>query len=208
MIGLAASNADSFVAPWGAGRRYLGTNPLAVGVPAGEEPPLALDMATSVVAHGKVFLAKERGEAIPLGWALDAEGRPTTDPTAALDGALLPFGEAKGSAISLIIDLLCGPLAGALTGPFIAPLFTGLDRPQGLGHAFAAVDIAAFAGVAEFKRQVDESIRAVRALPPALGIERVYLPGEPEWLREQEGRRTGIVLEPVAARGLDNLERR
>lgn len=189
MIGLAASNADSFVAPWGAGRRYLGTNPLAVGVPAGEEPALAIDMATSVVAHGKIFVARARRERIPFGWALDAEGRPTTDPAAALEGALLPFGEAKGSGISLLIDLICGPLAGALTGPFIAPLYTGLDRAQGLGHVFAAVDIAAFADVAEFKRRVDDSTRAVRAFPPVGGADRVYLPGEPEWLREDA--RTG-----------------
>lgn len=207
MIGVAASNADSFVAPWGAGRRYLGTNPLAVGVPAGEEPPVALDMATSVVAHGRVFLAKQRGQSIPIGWALDKEGEPTTDPAAALEGALLPFGEAKGSAISLLIDLICGPLAGALTGPLIAPLYTGLDRPQGLGHFFMAIDIRAFTDVAEFKRQVDDSMRAVRALPPASGFDRVYLPGEPEWLREQEGRRDGVLLEPTAAHALEELER-
>lgn len=208
MIGVATSNADAFVAPWGAGRRYLGTNPLAVGVPAGEEPPVALDMATSVVAHGRILLAKHRGEDIPSGWGLDKEGRPTTDPAAALEGALLPFGEAKGSGISLLIDLVCGPLAGALTGPSIAPLYTGLDRPQGLGHFFMAIDIGAFTDVAEFKRGVDESIRAVRALPPARGFDRVYLPGEPEWIREQEGRRSGIVLEPFAAQGLEDLERR
>lgn len=208
MIGFATSNADAYVAPWGAGRRYLGTNPLAVGVPAGEEPAIALDMATSVVAHGRILLAKHRGESIPLGWGLDSEGRPTTDPAAALEGTLLPFGEAKGSGISLLIDLVCGPLAGALTGPFIAPLYTGLDQPQGLGHFFMAIDIGAFTDVAEFKRQVDESIRAVRALPPASGFDRVYLPGEPEWIREREGRRSGIALEPFAAQDLEALERR
>lgn len=208
MLGVAASNADAYVAPWGAGRRYLGTNPLAVGVPAGEEPPVALDMATSVVAHGRVFLAHQRGESIPLGWALDREGKSTTDPAAALEGALLPFGEAKGSAISILIDLVCGPLAGALTGPFIAPLYTGLDRPQGLGHLFLALDIGAFTGVAEFKRRVDESVRAIRALPPARGFDRVYLPGELEWIREGEGRRNGVVVEPLAVQALEKLERR
>lgn len=206
MIGIAASNSDAFMAPWGAGKRYLGTNPLAIGIPAGEEPPIALDMATSVAAHGRILLAKERGEPIPQGWAIDREGRPTTDPSAALEGALLPFGGAKGSAIALIIDLVCGPLAGALTGPFIAPLYTGLDRPQGLGHLFAAVDIAAFTDPAEFKRRVDESIRAVRALPPAAGFDRVMLPGEPEWLKEQENRRLGVALDPVVESQLAELE--
>ncbi|HEY8426317.1 MAG TPA: Ldh family oxidoreductase [Limnochordales bacterium] len=206
MIGVAAANADAFVAPWGAARRYLGTNPIAIGIPAGEEPPIALDMATSAVAHGRIMLAKQRGESIPLGWALDREGRPTTDPSAALEGALLPFGEAKGSALSLIIDLLCGPLAGALTGPFIAALYADLDRPQRLGHFFMAIDVAAFADPAEFRQRVDESIRAIRALPPAHGFERVYLPGEPEWLNEQRNRQQGLVLEPATERQLVELE--
>ena len=166
MIGVALSNADSFVAPWGAGRRYLGTNPLAIGLPAGEEVPVGLDMATSVVAHGKIKLAHDAGQSIPLGWALDKDGNPTTDPAAALEGALLPFGEAKGSAISLIIDLLCGPLAGALTGPFIAPLFSETDRPQGLGHVFMAINVAAFTDLETYKREMDEAIRRVHALRP------------------------------------------
>lgn len=206
MIGVASANADAFVAPWGAARRYLGTNPLAVGIPAGEEPPIALDMATSAAAHGRIMLARQRGEPIPLGWALDREGRPTTDPAAALEGALLPFGQAKGSAIALIIDLVCGPLAGALTGPFIAALYTDLDRPQRLGHFFMAIDVAAFADPAEFRRRVDESIRAIRSLPPAQGFERVYLPGEPEWLNEQYNRQHGLLLEPATLRQLAELE--
>lgn len=208
MIGVALSNADAFVAPWGAAQRYLGTNPLAIGIPAGDEPPIALDMATSAAAHGRILLARQRNQPIPLGWALDKEGNPTTDPAAALEGALLPFGEAKGSGIALLIDLICGPLAGALTGPFIAPLYTGLDRPQGLGNFFLAIDVAAFADPAEFKRRVDESIRAIRALPPARGFERVYLPGEPEWLNEQHNRAHGIQLDPVTEQRLIELERR
>lgn len=207
MIGVALSNADSFVAPWGAGRRYLGTNPMAIGIPAGDEVPIGLDMATSVVAHGKIKLAHDSGQSIPQGWALDASGAPTTDPAAALEGALLPFGEAKGSAISLIIDLLCGPLAGALTGPFIAPLFTGVDKPQGLGHFFMAVDVAAFGDLATYKREVDESIRRIHALPPAAGFDRVLVPGELELERERESRKTGIFLAEPAARDLEELEK-
>ncbi|HEY8531497.1 MAG TPA: Ldh family oxidoreductase [Limnochorda sp.] len=207
MIGVAMSNADSFVAPWGAGKRYLGTNPMAVGIPAGEEVPIGLDMATSVVAHGKIKLAYDSGQPIPLGWALDASGAPTTDPAKALEGALLPFGEAKGSAISLIIDMLCGPLAGALTGPFIAPLFTAVDRPQGLGHFFMAVNVAAFADLATYKREVDEAIRRIHALPPAAGFDRVLVPGELELEREREARKTGIFLAEPAARDLEALEK-
>ncbi|MBO8141727.1 MAG: Ldh family oxidoreductase [Firmicutes bacterium] len=208
MVGVACSNADALVAPWGARKAYLGTNPLAVGIPAGEEPPVAVDMATSAGAHGRIVLARERGETIPPGWALDENGRPTTDPEAALAGTLLPFGGAKGSAIGLVIDLLCGPLAGALTGPHIAPLYSGMDRPQGLGHLFLAIDVGAFADPREFARQVDESIRAVRALPPAEGFERVQLPGEPEWRKEERRRNEGVVLPPGVVKALEDLERR
>lgn len=208
MIGVALSNADSFIAPWGAGRRYLGTNPLAIGLPAGEEVPVGLDMATSVVAHGKIKLAHDAGQSIPLGWALDKDGNPTTDPAAALEGALLPFGEAKGSAISLIIDLLCGPLAGALTGPFIAPLFSETDRPQGLGHVFMAINVAAFTDLETYKREMDEAIRRVHALPPAAGFDRVLVPGELELEREREAREKGVYLPEPTARELEELEKR
>jgi len=195
IIGLALSNADALVAPWGARERYLGTNPLAIGIPAGKEPPLIVDMATSASAHGRILLAKERGEAIPLGWALDKEGRPTTDPAAALEGALLPFGGAKGSALSLVIDLLCGPLAGALTGPFITPLFLQLDQPQGLGHLFMAIDISAFADPQAFAEEMDKSLQRVRSLAPAAGFERVYLPGELERERKKQNLERGLYLD-------------
>ncbi len=195
MIGLALSNADALVAPWGARERYLGTNPLSLGIPAGKEPPLIVDMATSASAHGRILLAKERGESIPLGWALDKEGRPTTDPTAALEGALLPFGGPKGSALSLAIDLLCGPLAGALTGPFITPLFQHLNRPQGLGHLFLALRVEMFTDPSEFAAQMDESLRRIRSLTPAAGFERVYLPGEPERLRKEQHQQSGLYLD-------------
>lgn len=207
MVGVACSNADAFVAPWGARQPYMGTNPLAVGIPAGEEPPIALDMATSAGAHGRIVLARDRGEPIPPDWALDADGRPTTDPAAALAGTLLPFGGPKGSAISLIIDLACGPLAGALTGPHIAPLFGDTARPQRLGHLFMALDVAAFTDPATFAREVDASIRAVRSLPPAHGFERVLLPGEREWEEEQRSRREGVAIAPGTLAALAALER-
>lgn len=204
MIGVAVSNGDALVAPWGARHRFLGTNPLAIGIPAGEEPPISVDMATSVAAHGRILLAQERNQPIPMGWALDRDGNPTNDPVAALQGALLPFGGAKGSALSLVIDLVSGPLAGALSSAFIGP---GFDRPQGLGHLFLVINVAKFIDPSEFKRRVDETIRLIRSLPPARGFDRVYVPGEPEWLAEQENRRHGIALDAVAMRDLQSLER-
>ncbi len=193
-VGIALSNADAQVAPWGARAKFLGTNPMAVAVPAGSEWPLVLDMATSVVAHAKVKGAADRGETIPQDWGVDREGRSTTDPAEVLAGALLPFGGAKGSGISLLIDLLAGILPGGLSGPEIVPLYERLDEPQGVGHLFIALRIDAFEPVREFKRRVDETVRRIRALPPAAGTERAFLPGELEHLRARDYQSHGIPL--------------
>ena len=193
-VGIAASNGDSLVAPWGARAKFLGTNPLAVAVPAAEEPPVVLDMATSVVAHGRIKGAADRGEAIPPDWAVDAAGRTTTDPAQALTGALLPFGGFKGSGISILIDLIAGLLPGGRSAPEIVPLYQRLGEPQGIGQLFMALDIAAFDTLDAFIRRVDETVRRIRALPPAAGAARVFLPGELEYLRAQDYRAKGIPL--------------
>jgi ureidoglycolate dehydrogenase (NAD+) len=193
-IGIAISNGDSQVAPWGTRAKFLGTNPMAVAVPAGDEPPIVLDMATSVVAHARIKGAADRGESIPADWAVDSAGRPTTDPAQALAGALLPFGAFKGSGISLLIDLLAGILPGGRSGPEIVPLYQRLDEPQGVGHLFAAMHVEAFGSLAAFQARVDETVRRIRALPPAAGAERVFLPGEPEHLRAEDYAARGVPL--------------
>lgn len=193
-VGIAISNADSQVAPWGARAKFLGTNPLAVAVPTGAEPPVVLDMATSVVAHAKIKGAADRGESIPSDWAVDSGGRPTSDPAAALAGALLTFGGFKGSGISLLIDLLAGLLPGGRSGPEIVPLYQRLDEPQGVGHLFLALDVAAFEPLAAFTARVDETVRRIRALPPAAGATRALLPGEIEHQRARDYAELGIPL--------------
>jgi ureidoglycolate dehydrogenase (NAD+) len=193
-IGIAVSNGDAQVAPWGARAKFLGTNPMAVAVPALEEPPIVLDMATSVVAHARIKAAKDRGESIPTGWAVDAEGRPTTDPARALAGALLTFGAFKGSGISLLVDLLAGTLPGGRSGPEIVPLYERLHEPQGVGHLFLALRVEAFDEPLRFRRRVDETIRRIRALPPAAGAERALLPGELEHHRARRAEHEGIEL--------------
>jgi len=193
-IGIALSNADSQVAPWGARAKFLGTNPLAVAVPARDEPAIVLDMATSVVAHAKVKGAADRGESIPPDWAVDGTGHPTTDPAQALAGALLAFGGPKGSGISILIDLLAGGLPGGRSGPEIVPLYLRLDEPQGVGHLFMALRVDAFGPPEAFTARVDETVRRIRALPPAAGAARAYLPGELEHMRAQEYRARGIPL--------------
>lgn len=194
MIGIALSNGDAQVAPWGARVKSLGTNPIAIAVPSKDEPPIVLDMATSVVPHSRIQAAAVREEPIPPGWAIDPEGHPTVNPHEALRGALLPFGGAKGSGLSIMVDILAGLLTGALSGPLITPLYEDLSRFQGLGHLFVAVSVEAFAPADVFTRRIDGLIREVRSLPPAEGHERVYLPGEIEYLRMVEYARQGIPL--------------
>jgi ureidoglycolate dehydrogenase (NAD+) len=205
MIGIAMSNADAQVAPWGARTKFLGTNPLAVAVPARSEPPIVLDMATSAVPHSRVQAAAAAGDPIPMGWAIDRAGRPTEDPAEALLGALLPFGGAKGSGLSLMIDLLAGPLTGALSGPEITPLYERLDTPQGLGHLLAALSVEAFSPADEFGRRVDDLVRRVRGLAPAEGFQRVCLPGQIEHERTLEYEQHGIPLPPEIRAEVERL---
>lgn len=179
---LALSNADSQVAPWGGRAKFMGTNPMAIGVPTASAP-YVIDFATSVAAHGRIKAAAERGEPIPEGWALDADGAPTTDPRRALLGALLPFGGPKGAGLSLAIELLAGLLPGGQVGPGIVPLYERLSEPQQVGHFFVAFDVAAFGDRDDFLARASATLQSVRELPRAQGVERIWLPGEIEQQR-------------------------
>jgi LDH2 family malate/lactate/ureidoglycolate dehydrogenase len=192
-IGVAVSNAPPNMAAFGGRERFLGTNPMAVAIPAGEEPPLVFDASSSVVARGKIIMAAHRNLPIPEGWAIDPEGRPTTNAAAALAGAVLPFGGPKGSAISFIIDILSGVLTGA---SFALRLNTleNLGAVQNLGHVFAAYRTDLFLSAEDFSRRMDEILRMLKAAPPAPGVERVLAPGELEFAAEARNRKRGIAL--------------
>ena len=192
-IGLAISNAPSNMAPFGGRQRFLGTNPVAIGVPAGDEPPLIFDASTSVVARGKIILAAQDNRPIPDGWAIDPDGYPTTDAEQALAGAVLPFGGPKGSAISFLIDIFCGVMTGAAFALHLNTL-ENLSTVQNVGHVFAAVRIDLFLPAAEFRRRMDDILRMLKASPPAPGQERVLGPGEIELAHEQVNRQSGIAL--------------
>ncbi|MCX8003391.1 MAG: Ldh family oxidoreductase [Burkholderiaceae bacterium] len=198
---IAASNADAQVAPWGAREKYLGTNPIAIAIP-GSEPPFVLDFATSVIAHGKIKAAAERGEPIPPDAALDREGRVTTDARAALDGALLTFGGAKGSGLSIAVEVLAGLLPGGLVGPEIVPLYLRLGQPQGVGHFFLALDPAAFGDADRFRQRCRQFFEGIRALAPRPDLPRVVLPGDLEHARSVRAEREGITLPADAVREL------
>ena len=196
MIGLATADSGrspKVVAPFGGREARLGTNPIAIAVPSDLDAPLYLDMATSAVAHGKVSLAASRGKPIPPGWVIDRDGRQTTDPAALLKngGALLPLGATegyKGSGLAVIVEILCGLLTGLGFG--VEP--TGRHND---GCFLAVFKVDAFRPLAEFKREVAEFARYLKATPLAEGSTGVFYPGEIEHLREQERRRDGIDVE-------------
>jgi LDH2 family malate/lactate/ureidoglycolate dehydrogenase len=192
-IGFAVSNAPPNMAAFGGRERFLGTNPMAVAIPAGEEEPIVFDASSSVVARGKIIVAAHRNLPIPEGWAIDPEGLPTTDARAALAGAVLPFGGPKGSAISLIIDILSGVLTGAAFALHLNTL-ENLDAVQNVGHVFAAVRTDLFLPAGEFERRMDEIVRMLKSSAPAAGVPRVLAPGEVEFAIEEQNRELGVAL--------------
>jgi len=193
-IGLAISNAPPNMAPFGGKTRFLGTNPVAIGIPAGQEPPLIFDASTSVVARGKIIVAAHTGTPIPEGWAIDPDGYPTTDPALALAGAVLPFGGPKGSAISFLIDIFCGVLTGAAFALHLNTL-EDLSSEQNVGHVLAAIRTDLFVPDEDFRSRMDAILGMLKAAPPAPGrTDRVLVPGEIEAAYEARHREEGIPL--------------
>lgn len=206
MIGLSLTNSPSLMAPWGGKRPFFGTNPLAIAVPAGEEKPFVLDMATSVVARGAIILAAKKGEPIPPTWAMNAEGEPTTNAKEANEGgALLPLGGHKGFGLAMAIEILVATLAGGPFGPHLGELYNNPDKPQGVGHFFAAMRIDRFRPVREFKADMDAMIREVKAQPLGKGFDKIMVAGEPEYNTEAERREKGIPLSDAVVADLTKL---
>jgi len=178
MIGFATSNGPARMAPWGGSDPYFGTNPFAIAIPTGNELPVVADMATSVVARGKIILAAKNKQEIPDYWSLDKNGQKTTNAQAALDGTVLPFGGPKGSAIALIIDVLSGVLSGSAFGLKVNDMYADFKKPTGTGHFLGAINIGFFVDLEEFKRNMDEMIREVKNNTPVKEGGEIFLPGE------------------------------
>jgi L-2-hydroxycarboxylate dehydrogenase (NAD+) len=177
-IGIVAANASAVAAPHGATKPMLGTNPLAIAIPAGRFAPVVLDMATSEGSRKKVRKALEDGSEIPSGWALGPDGKPTTDPAQALKGVMLPFAGAKGSGLSLIVDILAGVLTGAAFGGQVLSVMTNQERESGNGHFMLAFKASAFLEQTAYTHRIEEEIERLHALPPATGFDAVTYPGE------------------------------
>jgi len=205
MIGIALTNSPSLMAPWGGKRAFLGSNPLAIAVPAGKEKPFVLDMATTVVARGAIILAAKKDETIPISWGLNKDGEPTTNAKEANEGALLPLGGHKGYGLAMAIEVLVASLAGGPFGPHIGELYKNPTRAQGVGHFFGAIRIDRFRPATEFKADMDAMIREVKAEPRAKGFDKIMVAGEPEFLVEQERREKGVPLSDAVVNDLSKL---
>ncbi len=203
MIGLylAVGNANH-LPPWGGIDMLLSTNPIAVAVPADEELPVVLDMATTVAAYGKVKTKAQRGEMMPEGWMMDREGKPLLDPKRANEGFLLPIGGYKGYGLALIFGLLAGTLNGAAMGKDVVDFNADDVTPTNTGHVIVAINIASFQPVAEFKARVDALVRDICSSKRLPGVDRIRLPGEGSYAARAERFETGI---PIPAPLLESL---
>jgi LDH2 family malate/lactate/ureidoglycolate dehydrogenase len=189
VIGFALSNANPTVAPWGGKKAMMGTSPLSVAIPTGSGLPFVIDMASTTVARGKIILYARKKKPLPSGWALDLDGKETTDPEVALKGLLAPLGGPKGSGLALVIDVLTGLLSGSKYLTEVGHLYSGTDKPQGIGHVFGALDIETFMPRDKFLSAMDDYVDRIHACPPADGVDRIYVPGEIEhsaFLRAKE----------------------
>lgn len=206
MIGISMTNASPLVAPTFSIERLLGTNPICVAIPAGEQPPFVSDMATTTAANGKLEILQRKNGVAPLGWIQNKNGQPSTDPhELKAGGALLPLGgdrehgSHKGYALGAIVDIFSAVLSGANYGPWVPPFPAYVPMPaempgKGIGHFLGAMRIDAFRPADDFKQHMDKWIRRFRNARTAEGYEKVLIPGDPEKQMEEERMKNGIPL--------------
>ena len=217
MIGITMTNANPLVAPVFSKQGMLGTNPIAVAIPAGEEPPFVADFATSPVSRGKVDVFESQGKKSPQGLLQDAQGNPTTDASILRNGGALrtlggdvAHGGHKGFCLTSIVDILSAVLPGANFGPTVVPTLGYVKdkagaEDRGIGHFFGAMRIDAFQSAAEFKSGMDEWIRTFRNAEPVAGQECIIIPGDPERESEAVKLKDGIALSKKSLEGMKKI---
>lgn len=187
------SNAGPNMAPWGGLKKKIGTNPWSISAPAGRYPPMVMDMANSGVARGKIYLADKRHEPIPSDWAIDAQGHPTTDPKAALEGFILPMAGHKGYVMGVMVDVLSGVLSGSEFLDRVHGPYDPVNR-SGAGHFMLALNVAAFQPLSEFHGRMEAYIESLKDVPVAAGHSQVFYPGEMETQADVEQRANGLLI--------------
>ena len=217
MIGIAMTNASALVAPTFSKDKMLGTNPIAVAVPAGNEAPFVADFATTTAANGKLEILQRKNKPVPKGWVQTKDGDESINAHELKDGgALLPLGgnregsSHKGYMLGSIVDIFSAVLSGANYGPWVPPFPAYVPMPadmpgKGIGHFFGAMRIDAFRPAADFKRDMDQWIRAFKNAAPVVASQQVIIPGEPEAAMEKERRANGIPLDDRVITDLRSL---
>lgn len=203
-ITILMSNGGPNMAPWGGLKKKIGTNPWSIAAPAGRYPPMVMDMANSGVARGKIYLANNRRESIPPHWAIDAQGNPTTDPKAALEGFILPMAGPKGYVMGVMVDVLSGVLSGSGFLEGVHGPYDPVNRSRA-GHLVLALNVEAFQPVAEFHASVENYIESLKDVPLAAGHSQVLYPGEMEQQADQANRAQGGAM--LAIDTLNDLRR-
>jgi len=187
------TNGGPAMAPWGGRKKIIGTNPWSVAAPVGKRAPFVVDMANTGVARGKIYLARNKHLPIPLGWAINNAGEPTTDPQEAIDGIILPMAEHKGYAIAAMVDVLSGVLTGS---GFLSSVHSPYKTAEksNCGHLMIALNIEAFQPLAQFNTRMEEFADEIKAVPTAKGFDEVFYPGEIEFNNNLKNRKEGIQL--------------
>jgi LDH2 family malate/lactate/ureidoglycolate dehydrogenase len=213
-VGIVLSNTRPLMPPPGGAEALAGNNPIAVALPSAGEFPVEADMALSATAMGKIRLAAAAGQRIPEDWAVDSQGRPTTDPTAAINGMLLPAAGPKGFGLAFVIDLLCGGLSDGAVGAEVRPLYGDPAEPYRCSHFFLAIDAGHFPAGERFAQRVRDQAIRVSGSKRGPGGERVYAPGELVWATRQASggvcrldlRTLGSLIKTATRVGLPNFQ--
>ena len=203
-VAFLSTNASPAMAPWGGRTKAVGTNPWSIAAPAGRRGVAVMDIANTAVARGKIYLAAERGDDIPAGWAADENGVPTTDAAKAVHGLILPMAGHKGYVISFMMDVLAGVLTGSTFGAGVAGPYQP-DTPSGCGHLLLTIDVATMMPPEEFGDRMESLITEVKAVQTAPGVEEIFFPGELEDRNSARNRGRGITLADKTWNSLNEL---
>ena len=207
MVGIySAVSGSNFMAPWGGAEPLLGTNPIAVGIPAGDEAPVVLDIATSVASNGMIRTYASQGRPLPEGWVINrADGEPITDGKLLDEGMFVPVGTYKGSGLAIVLGLLGGPLNRAAFGRDVKDTNAPQERETNTGHFMIALDVTRFLPLGVFKSEIDRHIRDLAGSKKLPGVDEIRIPGQGRIARRAERQAKGVPLSPVLLKQLDDM---
>jgi LDH2 family malate/lactate/ureidoglycolate dehydrogenase len=203
MVLLAMTNCEPAMSPEGGYEAFFGTNPIAASFPTGKGFPVKIDLATSIIARGNIIAAQKKKAAIPEGWALDVEGKPTTDATEALLGTVLTMAGHKGYALAMMVELFSGVLSGSAIGPDVGSMYKNLDRKQDVGHFFCLFDVKAFLDYGEYLHRIDETIDRIKNSKKRPGVDEILVPGERSARKAAENAAQGVPVSPETVTELE-----